>query len=233
LAELYQRRGDNAQAEEHRKAAESIERRVWPDPFVDETKRLQTGLRRFLEQATTLLLENRVADAMRLLQKTTQEYPKSERSWVLIAEAHSRQKDWSAAEQAARRALEIVPDYVEGQYLLGVILSEKRDYRAAIERFQKAIELKSDYAEAYFQLGLCHDRLDERQGAIDAFQMALRCQPEMPQAHRMLGEKLVDEGRPLEGLIHLQAALRLNPDDEKAKDLIKGNLTRLFLPITP
>jgi tetratricopeptide (TPR) repeat protein len=233
LAELYQRRGDKERVEEHRKAADRVQRRQWPDPFVDEAKRLQTGLQRFLEIAGALLHENRIPDALKLLQTTTQQYPKSERAWILMAKAHAREKDWSAAEQSVSRALRQSPDYVEGLYVLGVILFEKGDCRAAVEPFSKAIELKPDSAESYYLLGLCQAKINERQGAIDAFEMALRCQPSMPQAHRALGEELAAAGRPLEALIHLQAALRLKPNDAQAKNLIRKSVARVYLPVVP
>jgi tetratricopeptide (TPR) repeat protein len=231
LTELYNRLGNTALALEHQKAAENVQRRTWPDPYVDEANHMQTGLPRFLETSGNLLLENRASDALKVLQKTTHTYPESERAWFLTARARALETDWSGAEQAARRAIAISPDFAEGQYFLGVILSNKREYRAAMEHFAKAIDLKPAFAEAHYQMGLCRDQVNERKGAIDAFETALRNQPEMLQARRALGESLLAAGEPLVGLVHLQIALRSKPDDEKTKELIKKGLPQVCLPI--
>ena len=231
LAELNERRGDQTKADEHRRAAESVQRRTWPDPFVDEAKRLQTGLQRLLEVSAHLLLEDRINDAMKLLEKAIQEYPESQRAFVLLAKAYAKQKDWSAAEETLRCALMISSEYVEGQYLLGMVLTEKRDDRAAAECFLKSTELKPDFAEAYYHLGVCRDRLHDRQGAIAALRTALRCQPEMAHAHRMLGEMLAQERRAFEAMVHIQAALHYKEDDAKAKELLKEILPRASFPL--
>src|SRR5262249_47028382 len=52
LAEIHQRRGDNAAADrESRRAAELPNDEAWPDPFEEEIKKLRTGKQVFLARA--------------------------------------------------------------------------------------------------------------------------------------------------------------------------------------
>jgi tetratricopeptide (TPR) repeat protein len=78
--------------------------------------------------------------------------------------AHSKKKDWPAAERAYREALSLDPAMAEAWNGLGFALRNQRKYPESINAYEEALKRRPQYAqaleylgEAYVQMG----RLDE------------------------------------------------------------------------
>jgi len=63
-------------------------------------------------------------------------------------------------------AIKMKPNYFEGNFNLGTILSEKKRYRQAIPYLKKAIKSKPQKYEAYHNLGNCYFWLDNPDSAF-------------------------------------------------------------------
>jgi len=210
LAEIHQRRGDRAAADqESHRAADLPDDEVWPDPFEEEVKQLRTGRQVFLARADRLLRQGRVADAITLLQQTVQDYPDSGGGWLLLGRAYLSKNDLRAAEQALRTATRLASDSVEAPFYLGGVRFLLGDHREAAAYFRQALELKPDFAPAHHNLGQCLLRQGDRLGAMAAFRTALSCKPDYANAHVNLGELLVQSGQGAEALGHLRYAVQL------------------------
>src|SRR5439155_23956179 len=132
LAEIYQRRGDPAAAEEARRQGAALpDDPTWPDPFVEEVAQLRTGKQAALERADKRLRQGRIAEAVTLLQDTVRDYPNSDWAWYLLGKAHNLRHDWLAAEQALRRAAELTPAAAEIQFHRGVALFQLQNLQGA------------------------------------------------------------------------------------------------------
>ena len=233
MAELYERRGDNELAEVHQKAALQAKNIGWTDAFVDEALEFRTGLRKYLNRSSTLIHLGHHAEAADLLEKLTKVYPNSFQVWARLAKAHMRLQDWSGADVALRRALEIDPSGVEAHFLMGLFTEEKGDFQEACKWFRKAIEVEPFLADAHYHLGLSLAKLHERPGATDALRTALRCQPNLAEAHLALATELAQGGQALEAMIHAQAALQVDPKDAKGKKLLTKVLSEATFPMVP
>ena len=75
------------------------------------------------------------------------------------------------------------------------------------------------HALAHFNLAHCHEKLGDRARAIESLNAALECKPEFARAHRELAHLLADAD-PAAALPHAQAALRLDPHNAEAKELL-------------
>jgi tetratricopeptide (TPR) repeat protein len=222
LAEVYQRLGDRAAAEQALLRSRSLpDDPRPPDPYADEVVALQVGLHAGLARGFELLRQDRVPEALRLIQQTANDYPESAPAWLLLGRILVRARNLPAAEQALRLALERDPDAAEVEFYLGVVSFLRKDSKAAAPHFRRATELKPDYALAHYNLGQCLLQRGDRAGAVAACRAALHCQPDLADAHVSLGELLAQQGRRDEATAHLRQALALRPADARARQLLE------------
>lgn len=139
-----------------------------------------------------------------------------------IAEAHtalafvrmSYDFDWSGAEQAFLRAIEINPEHPTAHFWFGLYLIALRQGDQAIAEFRRAQELAplSLNVNSYVGWGLLFaGHTDE---AVAELQRTLDIDPNFPNAHLFLGMCYEQQGRHREALHEIQ----------KARDLSGGNL---------
>ncbi len=234
LAEIHQRRGDSRAAEEARRQAAALpEALAWPDPFVEEVSQLRTGKQVRLELADKRIRQNRVSEAIPLLQQTLRDYPDSDWGWYLLGKALLRQENWAAAEQTLRRAVQLTPEAAEIQFHLGVALFQQKDHGAAAACFRRAAELKPDYELAHYNLGQCLDLQGDRAAAIECLRTALRCQPSLSEARLTLADWLLQQDQPAEALRLLRPALEVHPQDTRLKQLVQRLSKHILVPVVP
>lgn len=204
----------------------------WPDPFLQELFALRTGERSNIKRAQKLLDLGRVPQAIALLQQMVEEYPGSATCWLMLGRALVHQQSWAAAEQALAKALRLAPENPEIHVQMGVALYYAWNPRAAAH-FRKAIQTQPDCAPAYYNLGLWLARIHDAAGATDAFRQAIRIQPNLTDAHLGLGSQLTVRGQIAEAIRHLDHAIRSNPADPRARQLLRHALDRIVIPLVP
>jgi tetratricopeptide (TPR) repeat protein len=222
LAEICQAEGDRPGAERLlAEAADWPDDLPWPDPFVEECKRLQRGLTALLGRGAKLLEQGRAPEASRLLGEATEDYPDSCLAWLGLGRARLQLGDYPGAERDFRKAVRLGPQVVEAHFYLGVALFEQGDAHAALASFRRATELKPDYALAHFNLGQCLKREGNVKGGVEAFQAAVRHKPHFGAAHRELGALLAERGQKAEAREQLRQAVDLDPRDAEARRLLE------------
>jgi eukaryotic-like serine/threonine-protein kinase len=135
----------------------------------------------------------------------------------MLAEAHSTVAylklcdfDWSGAERAFKRALELNPNSADTYDLYGRLCSAQRRFDEAIALLRRAQEMdplahRLDVATTLLRAG----RYTE--AAIRA-ESALAFEPELDRAHATLGWALLKNGNADAGLASLERAVSLSPD---------------------
>ena len=221
MAEVLHHKGEREQAEKQLAAARSLpDDPPWPDTFEQEVERVQLGRKRSLSVALALMRGGRMKEAITLLEQTLAHYPDSERALLLLGLAHSKERNFPAAEKLLRQAAAQSPDAPRVQFNLGICLAGQDRWREAAECYEKAAQLMPDDAESYYELGVCRFRMGDASGAEQALRAAIHCRPIYASAHRQLGELLAKGGRRAEAVDHLQQAVRLNPRDEQARGML-------------
>ena len=71
------------------------------------------------------------------------------------------------------------------------------------------------------------DEVTYREEAVESFRAALRLQPNLAAAHINLGDLLAQDGKDAEAAEHLEEAIRLAPNDDRALKLLREVRTRL------
>jgi tetratricopeptide (TPR) repeat protein len=221
LAQVHERLGNSAAAQSYRHAAEGPDDQPWPDPFVLEASRLQTGRRTLLLRGRILLEQGHVAESIAVGRQAVKQYPDDAQAWMKLGEALLRKGDLSGSKDALLNAIRIEPLAVEAYFFLGSAAIQREDYAEATSWFRKAVEVKPDYARAYRALGICLARRGDATAAIEALRQAISCQPDLIDARTLLGEQLAKVGKMDEAAEQARLALKLKPNDATASRLLK------------
>lgn len=169
--------------------------------------------RRSTEEARALAAQNKVFEAMALLEYAVALDPGNELAQfnlgVLELEVNG---DPVAAAERFRRAAEADADFARAYYNLGVVqLFYLYKPRVAADNFKKAVELQNDYAAAYAGLGLAYEALGEYGAARDAYERYAEQSPDGPWAELVAQHKHAIGGLP--AVDDLAARMRGGDDD--------------------
>jgi tetratricopeptide (TPR) repeat protein len=209
------RLGRNKEAEAERGFAALAKEIPWPNPFDDEIKSLQTGLKKDLVEANDLYGKGHVEQSADVLKQIVKQYPKSEWAWNLLARAQIKLRRLDEAERSLAKALDIAPNSADAQFRMSVVHMARSNYDEAIRWTQKVLDQKPDHAVALFNMGLYLDKLQRRDEAIDYVRKAVAVEPQYIDAMLMLGDMLAAKGRIDEARKVLEQARDLRPSDTR------------------
>ena len=116
-----------------------------------------------------------------------------------------------------KKAIEILPEHVDAWFDLGVAYVLKGDYDSAIKCCWKSIKLygeKNNYPDAYFWLGNSYLLKRDFGNAIKAYKISIAQEPESIEAHSNLANAYLQTGDIKTAVVHLQAALSLDPGNQ-------------------
>jgi superkiller protein 3 len=147
-------------------------------------------------------------------------------AYINMGNALSDQKKLEDAIAAYRQAIRLKPDYAYAYNNLGVALSDQKKLEDAIAAYRKAIELDPKYAAAYIGLGNRLSDLGKKEEAITAYLKALSLPEDISitpttahtLAHNNLGLVYQEQGKLNEALAEYEAALKIDPKYEYAKN---------------
>ena len=220
LAALKRKQGEVALADAAlRQAAALLRDASWPDPFLDEARRLHVGRKGWVDEATRLTLQGNFAEALPLITRVVKEYPEAPEGWLLLGQVQLEQNDCVRAEQSVRQHLRLAPQSVNGQHKLGTALLCQERYREAADCFAAAVRLKPDFGEAHFNLGFARARAGQGREALQNFRDAIRYNPDFIDPYFTLADLLGQLGEKAEARALLERARALNPADERGKFL--------------
>ena len=110
-----------------------------------------------------------------------------------------------------RKGLALNPDYVVGQFNLGLIYIAKKDITDANESFKKTLQLKPGYLDAVRNLAWCATQLKDYNAAIEYDKQALALNPNIPDIYYSMEYAYVKMGNKA-----------LAEDCKKKGDALKG-----------
>jgi len=119
-------------------------------------------------------------------------------------------------EKAARRALELKPNLLEGLLSLGAILTEAGRNMEAIQTLRQAMTLAPNSEWVWDQLGYVYHYAGLDDAAEKAFRRSVELNPTTTRIHWMHGRALLYVGRAHEAEQEIRQALAENPNHFKA-----------------
>ncbi len=209
---------------------------AWPDPVVEEMKRLMVDRMARIAPFWDLKKQGRHRESLDFLRRFVAEAPDAEVCFTLGFELYERGAFEEAAE-VLRQSLRFDARNGKTHCFLGAALlgcGEKCSggpdgkaraedlYRQAIAAEDQALVLQSDFGYAHLTRGRALAHLGRTEEALAALRQALLCQPESTDMHLALGEALAEAGKLDEALVHLENAARLaGPEDARPGEVLQ------------
>jgi tetratricopeptide (TPR) repeat protein len=193
----------------------------WPDPYWDEAATYRVGRKALLEDATNLMDQGRVPEALQILAAVAREYPEDDEAWYLMGWALNQRQQASEAERALREHLRRSPRSPKGHAQLAVALLSQKRFAEAIEILEAALRLKPTWRELHSNLGFACVQLGRPDDAIGHFRNALQCDPTYVPGYTSVAELLLGRRETNEARGLLRQALDLNPADPRARSMLE------------
>ncbi|MBB2891857.1 tetratricopeptide repeat protein [Flexivirga oryzae] len=158
-----------------------------------------------------LLAQDRYADARTALTRSVAAEPDSAFSLLLLSGAEAGLGNRSAALEAARAALRLVPLSPQVHHQIGALLLNSGQSLEALPWLLKARELDPMFARAATSLAIVYLQLRRYDEARTQIQEALQLEPNDPSAHFVNGLIETAAGGSRQGVRAHREALRLDP----------------------
>jgi len=168
------------------------------------------------QQQLNSLLEyyqaGRYVDAEKLSLSITQEFPKFQFAWKVLAAVLKQNGRKNESLVASQKSVQLEPQDAEAHNNLGIILKELERLKESEASFRQAITLKPDYAQAHSNLGVILQKLIRLDEAEASYRKAIELKPDLAEVHNNLGNTLKELERLKEACSAYIQAINLNPD---------------------
>lgn len=158
-----------------------------------------------------LLQENNLIEAKQLCEQIFKTNRTDVEILILLATIYRELGNYSEAEAACRKALELHPKFAEAHHTLGAILQCRGKIQDALNYYKSAIQLKPDFTEAYYFLANTLRESGLLEQAVEYYRITLRLNPNHVAALCNLGGTLTGLHKFDEAALHLNKANRLRP----------------------
>ncbi len=139
----------------------------------------------------------------------------SQLAWILDQEGNFRESEGLLRQQLLR-----FPKDERLHFQFGVVCFLQERNPEAEAAFRRVVELKPDFVDAWYNLGLTFVKLNKPSDARDAFAVAVRLSPSKAVIRISLAELLLAEGKEEEACEHLEAAIKVAPMEQEARDML-------------
>jgi len=160
-----------------------------------------------------LVDQGRLGEAELQARSSLSSHPDAGILWKILSVALVRQgKD---AQQALRRAAELLPRDAEAHRNLGAALHDQGQWAAALDSLRQALAIEPDDADTLADAADAMRGLGRAREAVPLYQRALTRNPQLLEAQNNLGNAFLELGEYAEALGCYQRALGLRPHDAK------------------
>jgi tetratricopeptide (TPR) repeat protein len=152
-----------------------------------------------VEQATELMQEGRMREALYVLRDVVRDKPKNPYAYYFMGVALFETGQIEASRDALRAALRLSPDYLGARVALAQTLRILGDLRGAIQQAEHALRKHPGDADALYAAGLAHAARGDLEAAARYLNAFLATNPEIEaaaQARAVLADLDSDEEPP-------------------------------------
>lgn len=135
--------------------------------------------------------------------------------------------DLSGAAEHLDRAIQLLghsDDAADAHYLRAKVYKAHSDVHKAAAQLEQAVSIRPDFPEAWSDLGDARRVLLDVPGSIAALERAVKLKPTDAVAQYRLGAEYLRQGKAHLALEHLQAAYRVDPDDQSTLNSLQTAL---------
>jgi Flp pilus assembly protein TadD len=170
------------------------------------------------ERAHELYNEGSYDEALAVLREGLSLYPNSVELHVGVGYARLAREEFYLARRSFEEALVYDPNHEDALAGMGETLLHLGQSDEALKTFRRTLELGyRDDLELMLQIGRALLKWDHIDDAREFFQVAADESPDSAEAHAGLGYAAHKAGNDAEAVMHLERALRLDPDHVEAR----------------
>ncbi len=159
-----------------------------------------------------LLGENRLSDALNLVDGMIEKFPMSAKLLNIQGVINHKLNQFEAAINCYWQALKIKSDYAGAYNNMGNTFKVKGDFDQSIESFKMAILLDPNFAEAHNNMGACLQDKGDYSSAIDQFQKAIDIKQGYLEAYINKGNALRASGSLADSIECFKNVLMIEPN---------------------
>jgi tetratricopeptide (TPR) repeat protein len=212
LAMAYRQVGDLAKAREHlQKRGTKVPE--YPDPLMEELRKVRTGKQFFWSQGTVALSEGRFAEAADAFRRMVAADPEEPIAYMDLGTALLQQGDVSGALTEYRESLRLSQGNPRLHYNLGLAYTLRKTYAKALQHYQQAVELDPGFENAHFNAANLLMRLGNMAEAGQHYRRVNELNPSHGFARFMQAMTLVRLGRYQAAQTLLETSHQALPED--------------------
>src|SRR5262245_4365802 len=175
--------------------------------------------RAYFYLATVYTQMNEFEVAERYLRRAMELSPRQSSYYLQLGSIRFRQKQWRAALESFKQALELGPGSNEAAVWrnIGDVQVELFDRDAALQAYETSLRIQPQDANTRLALGRFYLDRGERQRAIEHLRAALEIDPSLRPAYPVLGRAYRQAGELPEAIAVLRNALDTDPADQDSR----------------
>ncbi len=181
--------------------------------------------RKEFEKGERALAAKNPEEARGHFEKAVTEYPCYARAQTSLAAALTALKDYSAAKNALRKAIECDPGFPDSSLLLGQMLNVERNFAESEKVLQEGVRLSPGAWQFYFEMGVTHFGLGQYAKAQEDYSKVLSLNSTPPaEFHVKFADLYVREGAYDKAYSEMDAYLHAEPNGRfapKIRDIMR------------
>ncbi len=148
----------------------------------------------FIEKASVLLIRKSFEDGIAYIDRAIEKSPASFEAWRLRGHLERSSKNYLAAVQAYKKAIDIQEKSAESFHGLGVSLFKIKKFQSSSKALMRALELGHDEKEIWLYYGLCKYNLNHCRKALHGFSKVCETWPTSIIGHLLKGHTFRKRG---------------------------------------
>jgi tetratricopeptide (TPR) repeat protein len=192
----------------------------------EEAEKRVKGIQAKFSQAASLGNEGKYDEAIALYNEVLVDVPQCQECYLNMGAINTRKKDWAAAEEAYKKAIEIKADSPEPYNGLANVYNAQQKFKEAAEASAEAAKRVAATpggtggasANILYNQGAIAWNANDFQKAREHFEAAIKADPNHAESHFMLGKVLINLGKLPEAVTEFETYLKIAPNGQNAKE---------------
>jgi tetratricopeptide (TPR) repeat protein len=168
-----------------------------------------------LDKVKELLTQKKSAEAIAACQSYLQSNARDENAWLLLAKAQQQAGDLNAAENAAKKSIDLDDELMEGYTTLSQIQLEKKNWRDAYNTAHAGLKMippkEPKYVPLLIELALSLLTGDSADAALITASEAREIDPNNPVAYEIIGKAYLRQNQHVMAVSNFKKSLEIDP----------------------
>ncbi len=150
--------------------------------------------------------------------------------FYLLAFAYYRKYDSAKAIDQLQKSIQLNPFFTEAYGLFSLTLCEEKEFEKALQKANEGLAIDPENITCLNGRSVALNKLKRTDAAIETMQFALAQDPDNEFTHATAGWNYLEKGKNKIAATHFKEALRINPNNNNARQGLKESLKSAIPP---